>query len=260
MRSYRAPAAARRHLLCLTKNFLRLDWRRQIASIRVNIQFIVNIKEPSRVKTVQTLSTLKQLKALTDPLRLRLLEVFIQREATTKQAADILREKPTKLYHHAQNLEEAGLVRLVRTRRNRGTVEKYYRAVAEDFVVDRNLLELREGKARATRGYAALFLSGLKATLGEARRSVAAGLIRSVQAGVRNALLYRHQFEGSEAAMKAFTARVQEWIAECQAAEGGHGDVSYGLTIAFYPLAQRHDGRMRDKHKASAASKTAKSG
>ena len=211
------------------------------------------------MKTIHTLSTLKQLKAITDPLRLRLVEVFIQREATTKQAADILREKPTKLYHHVQNLEDAGLVRLVRTRRNRGTVEKYYRAVAEDFVVDRNLLELQEGKASATRGYATLFLSGLKATLAEARRSVAAGLIRSVHAGGRNALLYRHHFEGSEKAMKAFTERVQGWIAECQAAEGGRGDLAYGITIAFYPKAHRRDGRVSATRKRASGESTRRS-
>src|SRR5262249_47838683 len=187
------------------------------------------------MKSVHTLSTLKQLRALTDPLRLRILEAFVRQPVTTKQVATLLGEKATKLYYHVQILEDAGLIRLVKTRTNRGTVEKYYRAVAEDFVVDRNLLELRRGTTRATKGYESLFLSALEATLSDARKSVAAGLIKPVQKG-RNALVYRRHFCGSEAAIKELMTRVQGWIAECHAAEDGQGEVQYGLTIAFYPV------------------------
>ena len=48
--------------------------------------------------------------------------------------ADRLGEKPTKLYHHVDTLEAAGLIKLVKTKRKRGTVEKYFEAVAERFV------------------------------------------------------------------------------------------------------------------------------
>jgi DNA-binding transcriptional ArsR family regulator len=194
------------------------------------------------MKNVHTLSTLKQVKALTDPLRLRVLEVFIRQQVTTKQAATLLGETATKLYHHVQILEDAGLIRLVETRKNRGTVEKYYRAVAEDFVVDRHLLELTRGPTRATKEYESLFLSALEATLSDARKSVAAGLIKPIQEG-RNALVYRRRFCGSEAAIKELMARVQGWIAECQAAEEGQGEVQYGLTIAFYPVRKRPGAR-----------------
>ena len=54
-------------------------------------------------------------------------------ERTTKQVAELLNEKPTRLYHHVDALERAGLVQLTRTRPKRGTVEKYYRSVARRF-------------------------------------------------------------------------------------------------------------------------------
>lgn len=187
------------------------------------------------MKSVHRLTSLQQLKALADPLRLRVLEAFVRQAATTKQVADLLGEHATKLYHHVQILEEAGMLRLVRTRKNRGTVEKYYRAVAEDFTVDRKLLEVTRGPRRATGGYAAVFLSALEATLSEARRGIAAGLVKSVGEG-RNALVYRQHFSGSEEAVRALVERVREWIAQCQATESGPGEVQYGLTIAFYPV------------------------
>ena len=79
-----------------------------------------------------TLKNLDQIKVLADPLRIRVLEAFCQ-ERTTKQVADVLGENATKLYHHVDALERVGLIAPSRTRQNRGTVEKYYLAVARTF-------------------------------------------------------------------------------------------------------------------------------
>jgi DNA-binding transcriptional ArsR family regulator len=80
----------------------------------------------------RTLSDLKQVRALADPLRMRILGALCE-ERTTKQVAELLHEKPTRLYHHVDALERAGLVQLTKTRPKRGTVEKYYRSVARTF-------------------------------------------------------------------------------------------------------------------------------
>ena len=72
---------------------------------------------------------LAQVRALSHPLRLRLLELFVERPRTTMQAAEAMGEAPTRLYHHVAALERAGLVRLRETRPNRGTTEKYFEAV-----------------------------------------------------------------------------------------------------------------------------------
>ena len=63
----------------------------------------------------------------------RLLEALVLEPRTTKQVAEALGEKPTKLYHHVDALEKVGLIRLIRTQRNRGTLEKYYQSVARSF-------------------------------------------------------------------------------------------------------------------------------
>ncbi|MFI5370886.1 MAG: ArsR/SmtB family transcription factor [Candidatus Eisenbacteria bacterium] len=84
----------------------------------------------------QRLERLQQLKVLAHPLRLRLLEVFALGPATTMQAAARLGEPPTRLYHHVYAMQRAGLLRLTGTRPNRGTVEKYFVAVAHRFEFD----------------------------------------------------------------------------------------------------------------------------
>jgi len=95
---------------------------------------------------------LAQVRALAHPLRLRLLELFIERPRTTKQAAEALGESPTKLYHHVAALEQAGLVRLRETRQNRGTTEKYFEAVARRYEAAPEIAGQLTGSDRAAIG------------------------------------------------------------------------------------------------------------
>src|SRR5438874_10330090 len=74
-----------------------------------------------------------EMRALAHPLRLRLLELFAEQPRTTKQVAELLDQPPTRLYHHVAALERAGLLRLTETRKNRGTTEKWYEAVARSI-------------------------------------------------------------------------------------------------------------------------------
>src|SRR5580765_2836269 len=71
-----------------------------------------------------------EMRALAHPLRLRIMELFAEAPRTTKQVADLLGQPPTRLYHHVAALERAGLLRLKETRKNRGTVEKWYESIA----------------------------------------------------------------------------------------------------------------------------------
>ncbi len=81
------------------------------------------------------ITDLQQIKALADPLRQKILGAFVHEPRTTKQVAALLGQPPTKLYHHVDLLERAGLITLVATRPKRGTTEKYYQTVAHRFTV-----------------------------------------------------------------------------------------------------------------------------
>ena len=95
-----------------------------------------NLRTVSKSYTVRRLD---QVKVLTDPLRQRILGVFMLEPRTTKQVAMRLGEKPSKLYHHVDALARAGLIELKETRQNRGTIEKYFQSVATHFTVDSSL-------------------------------------------------------------------------------------------------------------------------
>ena len=117
----------------------------------------------------KSLDHLEQVRILAHPLRLRLLELFAEAPRTTKQAADRLALPPTRLYHHVAALERVGLVRVRETRRNRGTTEKHYEAVARGFDMDPSLFVRGRGKAAraaaarlASEGASAVALSVLE--------------------------------------------------------------------------------------------------
>jgi hypothetical protein len=90
------------------------------------------VKLPEKLR----LGDLRQIRALSNPLRLRLLEQFAAGARTTKQAAAALGEPLTKLYHHVHALERAGLLVVRGTRRVRGVVEKSYEVAARQFEVE----------------------------------------------------------------------------------------------------------------------------
>jgi DNA-binding transcriptional ArsR family regulator len=74
-----------------------------------------------------------QIKAFTDPLRIRVLGVLRNGAATNQQVADTLGEAHSKVLYHIRYLLDVGLIKLVDTCIKGGNVEKYYRAVAHIF-------------------------------------------------------------------------------------------------------------------------------
>lgn len=81
-----------------------------------------------------TIRTPEQLRAVSDPLRQRLMGTFAQ-PATIKEAAAKLGVPLGRLYHHVDQLEAAGLIRVVSERKRRATVERTFQAVARRLAV-----------------------------------------------------------------------------------------------------------------------------
>src|SRR6476620_7963823 len=83
---------------------------------------------------------LESLKAMSDPLRLQIIEIMLQGARTVKQIAGELKTTPTKLYYHINLLEQHGLIKVSGTRVVSGIIEKQYRLAAYSFDIDRSLL------------------------------------------------------------------------------------------------------------------------
>jgi DNA-binding transcriptional ArsR family regulator len=94
--------------------------------------------EPERV-----VSDVETLKALSDPLRLKILETMVARVDTAWTAKELAAElgvPQTRLYHHIELLVERDLIRLASQRIVSGIIESRYRIAALSFRLDHRLL------------------------------------------------------------------------------------------------------------------------
>ncbi len=179
---------------------------------------------------VHVLTELDQVKVLADPLRLKILEALCEEARTTKQVAEVLEEKPTKLYHHIEALERTGLIRLEETRQKRGTLEKYYRTIAHSFRADERLFDLGPEPGDPA-SWQELGASLLDTAAAEVRKlegtpeetgAMIAGL--RIRAGVSQIAELQRQLE--------------EWIESVQELEEWEADeerADFRLALAFYP-------------------------
>ena len=187
-----------------------------------------------------SLTALDQVRALADPLRVRMLGAFAAEERTTRQVAELLGEKPTRLYHHLKSLAAAGLVKKTRTRRNRGTVETYYRAVAGAFRADPALFA-PPGTSEAAAEVATAVGTMLDQTASEVRALVAAGADGpEVQEEGFFGFLEVHAPERDMRKIRAQVDRLVSGLQEAKAAatkkRAAEPDRRYRLAIAFFPL------------------------
>jgi DNA-binding transcriptional ArsR family regulator len=77
----------------------------------------------------------EQLRALADPLRATLLELLLERAATVTEMAQAVDRPRSTVAYHVNLLVDAGLLRVVRTRRVRAIEERYYGRVARTLYV-----------------------------------------------------------------------------------------------------------------------------
>src|SRR5919198_2729480 len=76
-----------------------------------------------------------QLRAIADPLRDTILDLLLERAATVSELAAAVRRPKSTVAHHVNVLVEAGMLRVVRTRRVRAIDERYYGRTARVFYV-----------------------------------------------------------------------------------------------------------------------------
>jgi DNA-binding transcriptional ArsR family regulator len=99
---------------------------------------------PQRLPEVErqrTISDPAAIKALADPLRIRIMRLMQEgahvepRILTVKQIATELEEPPTKLYRHVKLLLKTGFIQVAELRLVGGIVEQHYRTAAAEFML-----------------------------------------------------------------------------------------------------------------------------
>lgn len=186
---------------------------------------------------IYTMTSLEQIKVVADPLRVSILEALCLEARTTKQVAEHLGEKPTRLYHHVDALAEAGLIRLVDTRQVRGTVEKYYQAVGRAFRADPGIFRQTDASEDQNQALADVATTMLESTTEEVRNLILSG--HDLTSGEDGILSYV-EVRASESEIHEINDRIMEILKDleeqCCNAEPADGDRRYRLNLAWFPL------------------------
>ncbi|MGW4497379.1 ArsR/SmtB family transcription factor [Micromonospora sp. NPDC004336] len=157
-----------------------------------------------------------QLRALADPLRATLLELVLERAATVTELARAVDRPKSSVAYHVNALVDAGLLRVVRTRRVRAIDERYYGRVARTYYI--GALTRPEDKRVATG------VNGLAEAVAESAAAHAADDLRCT--------LVHARIPVEE--VRAFWAEVQA-LARRFAQIPRSGDQVYGFVAGLYP-------------------------
>jgi DNA-binding transcriptional ArsR family regulator len=106
--------------------------------------------EKIKIDDTYVISDLETLKVLSDPFRLDLLRMVayankVHELRTVKQLAEELELPPTKLYYHVNLLEKHGLITVAETQVVSGIIEKKYKVIADNIIIDKHILATEEG-------------------------------------------------------------------------------------------------------------------
>lgn len=157
--------------------------------------------------------------ALADPRRRRILSLLSERAATARQLGVAIERSQQTTIHHLNTLEEAGLVRVVRTAAVRATEQRWWGRTARTFVVDSDAAEPGD---RATK---------LRRLLREVAAEVGDGDTPTDRATTVATVRYA----------RIPADRAEEWaeriiaLAEEFTAQPRHGDVVHGLVLGLFP-------------------------
>lgn len=183
----------------------------------------------------------RQLRLLADPLRHEIVRLLCSEELSTRQLAERIRRAPSNLYYHVDQLRKARLIRIVRRRRVRGAVEKFYRASAESFTVPPELLQTRGGS-----------IDALVATVETMVRSVMVRFGESASRGLLGSSPGQAVPMVTSLTVRATPARIEELrqrLERCmrsfeQEPDASSNDaVEYALLDVFFPIDARGDQR-----------------
>jgi DNA-binding transcriptional ArsR family regulator len=109
------------------------------------------------------ISSPAELRAFADPLRSTILDLLLERAATVTELAAALGRPKSTVAHHVKVLLEAGMLKVVRTRRVRAIEERFYGRTAKLFYIGQISAEqhdpppwthyLRDAAAESERAY-----------------------------------------------------------------------------------------------------------
>ena len=185
------------------------------------------------------ISDVETLKALSDPLRIQILEAMCQAPSdpwTVKQIARALGVGPTKLYHHIRILEDRDLIRPVSQQLVRGIVETTYQTAQLALRLDRRLIAGAGDEVQSSRNEALAMVFDLARH--DLESALSAGLVPLDPSAdsTRPFLLNRSLLRVAPERAAELRDRLLAMISEFAAHDEDESAVALGLLVALHPM------------------------
>ncbi|MEV0796617.1 winged helix-turn-helix domain-containing protein [Kribbella sp. NPDC050281] len=163
------------------------------------------------------LTTAEQVRAISDPLRTTILGLLHERAATVTELATAVKRPKSTVAHHVKVLADAGILKVVRTRRVRAIEERFYGRAARMFYV---------GLGRRVDGVELPpDFNDFEVAAEESRTAYDAGQLRSF---IRHARIPEERaaefWHGVDRLIHSFDELPRS------------GDTTYGFTVGLYPI------------------------
>lgn len=176
------------------------------------------------MKAIHRIRDLEQVRLLSDPLKLQLIQILAEEPGTAKEIAGRLGENVTRLYRHVDALLDAGLIEVIRETPKRGTVERTFRAVARRFEVERDLFGENGDSGSVAR---------------ELLRAGEEEILRSLERSDGEPVVMRLRLKGTPEELGELRQRLVDWLDAAQElgdARDADRTEEAGALIAFYPV------------------------
>jgi DNA-binding transcriptional ArsR family regulator len=180
------------------------------------------------------LSRLDQVRALADPLRLRLVEALVANELSVAELARAARTPVTRLYHHVDLLLEAGLIEVTRRVPRRGTEERFYRAMAREYRMDGSLLDMEAQRGNTAESLVRLSRSVLGGALEDLSEGIREGRVAPGKRG-KGVVLQEQHLTLSAKGFAALARELPAWLAAFAKAHDSTRGQNYRIVIAAFP-------------------------
>ena len=181
------------------------------------------------MKETYKIKDLDQVRLLSDPLKLQLIQAFAEAPKTTKQVAAELGESVTKLYRHVDALHDSGLLVVVEEKQKRGTVERTFRAVAQRFEADHSLFADETGEEGANAAREMLRVS---------EAEILSIVANASDGDEEQAIIMRIRGRASPEKITELRTTLQEWLDSVPGCEQSPAEDAkdFGGLIAFYQI------------------------
>ena len=190
--------------------------------------------KPFQIKDLDTL------RALSDPLRMQIVELLIAQNLTVKQVAEKLGLAPSKLYYHFTTLEKLGLIEVAETRMVANMVEKTYQSSVAIVDVDPALFKF--SKVDGNEPFHMAINSVIDTTREDIIRSLEARQFQLEQGAeeqprrfIINRIVSRVPEQRVQEFQESLVKLLQEFETENDTSARGSKLQPYALTVAFYP-------------------------